>query len=131
MSDIYQPPPRTWRKKFADALQGVGQGAWGQSSFAVHCAAATVVVLFASALQLNHYDWGLLLLCIAMVMSAELFNSAVELLAREVDRRHNPTVGKALDIASGAVLVAALGAACVGSLVLLPPLYRWIGAFAP
>ena len=50
-------------------------------------------------------------------MAAELFNSAIERLAREVDREHNPNVGVALDIASGAVLVAAVGAAIVGSLI--------------
>ncbi len=89
----------------------------GQSSFRVHLVMAAGVVALAAALRVNLWEWCLLLLCIAAVLAAELFNSSIERLAREIDRQHNPSVGAALDIASGAVLVAALGSAIVGCLV--------------
>ena len=60
---------------------------------------------------------NVLALAVAGVMAAELFNTALERLADAVDTEHNPTIGEALDIASAAVLVAALGAATVGSIV--------------
>lgn len=89
----------------------------GQSSFRVHLVMATAVVLLAAVLRVGLIEWCLLILCIAAVLAAELFNSALERLAREVDRNHNPAVGAALDIASGAVLTAALGSATVGCLI--------------
>jgi diacylglycerol kinase len=53
------------------------------------------------------------------VIAAELFNSALEALARGLCPDHNPLVGKSLDIASGAVLVLSLTAVAIGLTVLL------------
>ena len=54
-----------------------------------------------------------------MVLAAEMFNSALESLARAITDRPHPLVRDALDIASAAVLVTALGAAAVGLLIFL------------
>lgn len=89
----------------------------GQSSFRVHLVMAAAVVLAAAVLGVTPLEWCVLLVCITAVFAAELFNSAIERLAREVDRNHNPAVGAALDIASGAVLVAALGSALIGCII--------------
>jgi len=113
----YDPDRRRWKSKFADAFRGISLGMRGQSSFRVHLVMATAVVLLAAVLRVGLIEWCLLILCIAAVLAAELFNSALERLAREVDRNHNPAVGAALDIASGAVLTAALGSATVGCLI--------------
>jgi diacylglycerol kinase (ATP) len=116
--DIPRPmSDRSWMKKFADALRGIAAGMRGQSSFGVHLVMAAAVAALAAALRVSLLEWCVLLLCIAAVLAAELFNSAIERLAREIDRQHNPNVGAALDIASGAVLVAAVGSAIVGSLI--------------
>jgi diacylglycerol kinase (ATP) len=111
------PPRRTWYAKFRDAFQGLAFGIRGQSSFVVHTAAAIAVAIFAVALQVSLVEASLLALAVAGVMAAELFNTALERLADAVDTEHNPTIGEALDIASAAVLVAALGAATVGTIV--------------
>ncbi len=50
----------------------------------------------------------------AHVVALELTNSALESLARGLTSEHNPEVGRALDMAAGAVLVASGGAAAVG-----------------
>ncbi len=43
-----------------------------------------------------------------------MFNSALERLARAVNQKYDPNIRDALDIGSGAVLTAAIGAATVG-----------------
>jgi diacylglycerol kinase len=108
---------RTWIQKFAAAFRGLREGVRGSSSFAAHGVATAVVVAAAAALRMNSIEWCLLLLCIAGVAAAEMFNSALESLARAVTRETNPHIRDALDIASGAVLVAAFGAAGVGLVV--------------
>lgn len=113
-------PPRTWREKFRDAFRGVVLGIRGQTSFVVHLTAAVLVVFAAAGLRVSAGDWCLLLLCTAAVFTAELFNSAIERLARAVDHQHNEQIRDALDIASGAVLVAAIGAVLVGLTVFVP-----------
>jgi len=126
MKDHYSPPRRPWRKKFADAFHGVWRGVRGQSSFAVHCATAIAVACLAAWLQVSVLEWCILVLCIGLVMTAELFNSALEILAKAIDRRHNPLLGEALDIASGAVLLAAMAASLVGAIIFLPHLWRLV-----
>ena len=107
-----------WIQKFRNAMHGIGIGSYGQSSFSVHGAVAIAVIAIAFALRCQAWQWCVLLLCIALVMSLELVNSALELLARGLCKEHNERVGKALDVASGAVLCASLFAAIIGFIVL-------------
>jgi len=114
----------SWRAKFSHAFRGVRRGIMGQSSFRVHLPAAIVVLIVGFSLPLSRTDLAILCLCITGVLAAELMNSALESLAQAITREHDPRIADALDIASGAVLVTAIGAAWVGSIVLLLPLLR-------
>lgn len=116
---MYEPPPRSWLKKFADAFAGVWLGVRGQSSFAVHAAVAVIVVIAAAVMRVSLFGWCLLVLCIALVMVAELFNSALEVLAKAVDVEENDYLRDALNIGSGAVLLSAIAAAVVGATVFI------------
>ncbi len=113
-----------WIQKFANAWRGIVIGVRGQSSFAIHLLAAVAVVALASWLRVSRIEWLILILCIASVFAAELFNTAIEHLARAITREENPEIRDALDIASGAVLATSLGAAIVGVLVLVLPLIQ-------
>lgn len=118
MSEEFHSPKRTWRRKFRDAFRGIYLGMRDQSSFHVHGLVASVVIAAGILLRVNMVEWALLALSIAGVLSAEMMNTAVENLAKAVDRNHNQHIGNALDIGSAAVLIAAFGAATVGMLVL-------------
>lgn len=89
-------------------------GIAGQSSFIVHIFVAVGVLGLALLLNCELWQWCILGLCIAVVMSLELINSAIEALARGLCQEQNEQVGKSLDIASGAVLLASIAAACIG-----------------
>src|SRR5262249_52648322 len=81
-------PPRSrrpWRAKFRAALRGIKVGVRGPSSFSVHFFFAALVVAAALALRCDKVEWCILLGCIGLVLVAELFNSAVETLFRELD----------------------------------------------
>ena len=120
MNELAKPkPPRSWAQKFADAFRGVALGVRGQSSFYVHFSVAALVIIAACALQITLVEWCLLLICIAIVLAAEMFNSALESLGKAIDTEHNPHLAKALDNSSAAVLVVSLGAATVGGIVFL------------
>ena len=106
-----------WVNKFRCAFRGMGFGIAGQSSFYVHIPVAVVVLVLAAFLKCSAVQWCVLILCIALVCSLELMNSAVEYLARGLCDHQNPLVGKALDTASAAVLVASIGSAVIGAIV--------------
>jgi len=119
---------RPWTRKFADAFRGLSRAVRSQSSFAVHLAVAAVVIALAAALRVSAVEWCLLVGAIAVVLTAEIFNSAVESLARAFGTGWNPRVRDALDMASAAVLVAACGAAVVGLIVFGSRLLTLVGS---
>ena len=108
---------RSWKQKFSDAFRGLREGIRGQSSFAFHFVIALVAIAVAAALHMSVAEWGILLLCIMVVLSAEMFNSALEAMARAITDETNPHLRDALDMASAAVLIAAIGSVVVGAVV--------------
>jgi diacylglycerol kinase len=109
---------RRWRDKFREALRGVKLGVRGHSSFFVHFFFAALVVAAALALQCSSAEWCVLIGCIGAVLTAELFNSAIETLFHGLE---DPAVKQrlhgVLDIAAGAVLLASSTAAVIGALI--------------
>lgn len=105
-------PRATWIRKFKNAIRGLRFGMFppdqplGLNSFVVHALAAALVMTVAWAEGLDRSQVAIMVLCIAMVFVAELFNTAIERLARAVTREFHPDVRDALDVASGAVLTA-------------------------
>lgn len=117
MNANFEPPKQTWPGKFAAAGRGVWLGIRGHNSFMVHLPAAVAVVVAATVLRVSRNQWCILIICISIVMVAELFNSALETLAKAVDDDYNQQLADCLDIASGAVLMSAVGAATTGAIV--------------
>ena len=111
-------PRRSWSHKFRDAFRGLRRAFRTQTSFFVHVWMAVAVVVAAAVLQLSFVEWGLLAVAIGIVLVAEIFNTAIESLARAIDVGRHPRIRDGLDIASAAVLVSAATAAVIGVLVL-------------
>jgi diacylglycerol kinase len=120
-SDVPAPPKsrRSWRGKFGDAFRGLKLGIRGHSSFFVHFFFAALVIAAATVLRCGTLEWCILVGCIGMVLAAELFNSALELLCRALTDELRSRIRPALDVAAAAVLVASMTAAVIGSIVFL------------
>jgi diacylglycerol kinase len=121
-SDESSAPRRTrrpWRAKFRAAFRGLKIGIRGHSSFSIHFFFAALVVVAAVVLGCDRVEWCILLGCIGLVLAAELFNSAIETLFRELDEATRDRAWPALDVAAGAVLMASIFAAIVGSIIFL------------
>ncbi len=90
----------------------------------VHGLAMTGVMVLAAWLRVELRDWCWLVVAIMAVISAEAFNTAVEKLADRITMERDSLIRDAKDLAAGAVLWAALGAAIIGLIVLGPPLWK-------
>lgn len=114
---------QNWVTKFRVAISGLISGIKGHhesqrlNSFAVHIPAALMVLIAGVALGVSWQAIGLLMICIGLVLVSELFNSSLELMAKAITDEPNEHIGAALDVASGAVLMASLTALAVGVLV--------------
>lgn len=117
-----------WSDKFREAGDGLVYGLRTQESLRVHLAFALAVVAVAAGLQVEAWRWAVLVLCIAMVVASELFNSAIEQLVRKLHPQRDPAIAAALHLAAAGVLVNAIAAVAVGLIVLGPPLFHWISA---
>jgi diacylglycerol kinase len=115
-----------WLSKFRYAFRGIWIGLRGQSSFWVHLPATVAVIVLAAWLDCSAWQWSVLALCIGMIWSLELLNSSIEHLARGLCHEHNEEVGKALDTASGAVLIAAITVAIIGLSILGYQFFNWV-----
>jgi diacylglycerol kinase len=121
-SSFSAKPRRLWRDKFRESLRGIKLGFRGHSRFFVHFFFAALVMATAIVLPCEPLEWCLLLGCIGLVLTAELFNSALEMLCRGLDEISTLRVRHCLHIADGAVLLASITAAVIGAIVFLPKL---------
>ena len=81
-----------------------------------------VVLGLGIAADITATEWLWLLSAITLVWFAETMNTAFEYLCDVVQPEFHSSVGRAKDIAAGAVLITAIYAVAVGALVLLPAL---------
>ncbi len=89
----------------------------------VHLIAAILVAVAAAWLEIKPVEWALLLLAMALVISLEMVNTAIELTIDRIGPERHPLAKAAKDTAAGAVLIAAVFAAAIGLLLLGPPLW--------
>lgn len=122
---------RSWKSKFRDAFRGLKLGVRGHSSFFVHFFFAVLVLAAGVVLRCRALEWCLLFGCIGMVLTAELFNSAIETIYRGMDEETKACIRPCLDIAAGAVLLASIAAAIIGIIVFVGRLIDLLAANPP
>ncbi len=107
-------------RSFGNAFRGIGFLLSTQHNAWIHAVATCLVVTAAFYFGLSRLEGCLLVLAMMMVWSAEGANTALEFLADFVASDPHPLIGKAKDVAAGAVLLAAIGAAVIGGLIFGP-----------
>lgn len=113
---------RKFIRGFVYALNGIWHAAATQLNFRVHLVAAVVAVVLGYALHISTGEWLWIILCIAMVLVAELFNTALEFLTDLVSPEYNKKAGLVKDMSAGAVLITAICALIIGLIIFVPKL---------
>ncbi len=109
-------------RSFGFAFAGIGAMLRTQRNAQIHTAATVVVALAGLFLGASLGEWIALSLSIALVLALEALNTALEAVVDLVSPQPHPLAKKAKDVAAGAVLIGAVGAALVGCLIFLPKL---------
>jgi diacylglycerol kinase len=86
----------------------------------IHLVATLLVICLGFYLKVNGEDWRWLIIAIVLVWMAEAFNTAMEYLCDVVSPDYSEAVKHTKDIAAGAVLICAFGAALIGLLTFWP-----------
>ena len=111
-------------KSFFYAFRGIFCAIKTERNLRVHL---TCLVYMFSILGLTDWfvlsrtDWAVLAVASALVIGAELVNTAIENAVDLETKEYNEYAKRAKDVASGAVLVCAIGAVAAGLFILLQP----------
>lgn len=117
---------RTFIDSFADALRGIGVCVKNERNMRIHTVAAAYVLVFAPFLGVTRGEYAVLIAIIAVVISAEIFNTAVEAICDYMCKARNRYIRNVKDIAAGAVLISAIAAFCIGVVILWRPAEIWM-----
>lgn len=109
------------------AMRGIRTMVATQQNAWIHAVATVVVVTAGAFLGLTWPDWCWIVLAIMAVWTAEALNTAFEFLTDVASPNFHPIAEKAKDVAAGAVLVSAVGAAIIGILVFWPRVVPLLG----
>jgi diacylglycerol kinase len=102
------------------AVRGVRTMLLTQHNAWIHAAATVVTISAGFGLGISPMEWCMVVLAIVAVWTAEALNTALEYLTDIASSNYHPIAGRAKDIAAGAVLICAIGAAIVGLIVFGP-----------
>jgi diacylglycerol kinase (ATP) len=104
-------------RSFHYAFEGIIYATRTQRNMRIHWFAAAAVLAATLVLHLHRPYVIAIVILIAMVLAAELFNTAIEAVVNLMTVAHHPLAKIAKDTAAGAVLVVAVAAAIAGYLI--------------
>ncbi len=100
------------------AIKGILYAVKSQKHMRNHFLAALGILAAVLFLRVSSLEFTLLAISVSFVLFAELINTAIELCVDLVSPGYHPVAKAAKDVAAGAVLTAAIGAAVMGYLIL-------------
>lgn len=114
----------TFRKRlhsFGYAIKGL-RFLWCGDNARIQLSVALIAIILAWWLHCSTTEWAIIIICIGGVLGGEAFNTALETLADRISQQYDPLVGRAKDLAAGAVLLWAIASVGAGLLIFTPKL---------
>ncbi|WP_017472606.1 diacylglycerol kinase family protein [Amphibacillus jilinensis] len=102
------------------AFNGLKYALKNEINMRVHLLITCMVITFGFLFSISLIEWILLILTIGFVLTAEVFNTAVELMLDYLAPDWHPTAGIIKDLTAGAVLIASAIAAVIGLIIFFP-----------
>lgn len=113
--------PRAYASSFRHAFEGVLDAYRSQRHMRVHFVFMALNAVLALIYKLSALEVALLMVCITLVVFAEMVNTVVEATLNLVTETYSPITRFAKDVAAGAVLVTAVNACLVGVCIYFHP----------
>jgi diacylglycerol kinase len=107
-------------KSFQFALTGMATALREQRNLKIQFGVSLLVVALGYYFKVSVLEWVIILLCIGLVITLEMVNTALENLVNLVTSEWKPLAGKIKDISAGAVLFASFIATIIGTIIFAP-----------
>ncbi|WEG73942.1 diacylglycerol kinase family protein [Vagococcus intermedius] len=109
------------------ACDGLLQALQEERNLKIHVGMAVVISFLGVAFQLSLTEWRWLMLIIFLVILMEMLNTITENLVDLITGgKYHPLAKKVKDMAAGVVLLSAVLALAVGSLIFIPKIINWL-----
>lgn len=105
---------------FYYAFRGIITAIKEERNMKIHVSIATLVVILGLLFTLSKIEWFSIIIIISLVISAEIFNTAIETVVNLVSPKYNELAKKAKDLSAGAVLVLAICSVIIGLIIFMP-----------
>jgi diacylglycerol kinase len=109
------------------ALQGIFQFFRTERNGRIQGLIAILAIAAGSFAGLERMEWVALLFCIALVISLEMLNSAIEKVCNVYTMDFHPVIKVIKDVAAAAVLWSSIFSMIIGVVIFLPHVAHWMG----
>jgi diacylglycerol kinase (ATP) len=107
-------------KSFYYALVGIRKALGSERNLKIQLCCAILTILAGFILKVSNVEWAIIIFCIGLVLTSEMFNTATEKLLNHLNPEFHPIVGLIKDISAGAVLIAATSSFIVALILFIP-----------
>ncbi|BCB96895.1 diacylglycerol kinase [Dissulfurispira thermophila] len=113
-------PLRKWIDSANNAIEGILHAAKTQKHLMYHFYSAVAVLVLSYILGVERTDFLVISIAVILVLLAEMINTAIEYVVDMISPDRSERARIAKDVAAGAVLITAFGAAVLGYIILFP-----------
>lgn len=113
-------------KSFGYAFAGLKHAYQFDQNLRIHLVMALLVILASLFFHVTPFEMGILGVMILLVMVTEMINTAIENMVDLITKEHREEAKIAKDVASGMVLLTAVGSMIVGILIFVPYILRFL-----
>lgn len=111
-------------KKFLNSftypIKGLKYAYRNEQNLAFDSFMAIFVIVMGIIFKISVVEWAFLIFTVGLVISAELFNTAIEAVVDLVTEEYHPLAKVAKDTSAAAVFILAIVAVIVGIIIFLP-----------
>ncbi len=107
-------------KSFKYAFNGIITSFKTEKNMKFHILMMVLVIIAGTLLKISKIEWIICVILFALVISAELINTAIETTVDMITMEKNEKAKIAKDVAAGAVLVNAIGSTIIGLIIFIP-----------
>lgn len=115
-------------ESFKYALQGIKVELKGERNLKIHIIMMILVIIAGLILKISIAEWGICIILFGLVISAELFNTAIETTVDIAMPERNEKAKKAKDVSAGAVFIISLASAIIGLIIFIPKIINLINS---
>ena len=113
-------------KSFKYAFEGLRDALLHERNFRIQVVVFVIVIIAGFVFHIHRIEWLIILICASIVLSAEIFNSAIEKLCNHVTPEIHPLIKKIKDFSAAAVLLTAIISVIIGAIIFLPKMVALI-----